>query len=202
MSKIGILGGTFDPIHNGHIALAQAARQQFGLNVVWMMTSPDPPHKLEQKKTSYAKRSRMTKLGVKGVDGLEYSGYEAQLPQPSYTAQTLAYLKKDYPEDTFYFIIGEDSLDHIESWYEPERIMALTTLIVASRTEDFESRSIEEQISYLSGKYHARILQIQWDGVEISSTEIRNMVASGQDISKLVPEAVRKYIWKEKLYQN
>ena len=200
MKRIGILGGTFDPVHNGHLFLAANAKEQFGLEEVWLMPSPDPPHKKNSSVSNFDRRFRMTELAVCDSPGFCVSDFEIHLPQPSYSAKTLEALRNEYPEYRFYFIIGEDSLDHIETWYHPETVMALATLIVAVRKEEDDNRTVEEQISYLKEKYHADILQIVSEEIDISSTEIRDRIKHGKEISGLVPEAVERYIWKEKLY--
>lgn len=199
MSRTGILGGTFDPLHNAHIALALEAKKQFNLDSVWLMPSPDPPHKSDKKKTPFSIRYKMTLAGLEGINGLVCSDYEAGLPQPSYTVQTLQNLKKDYPDDEFMFIIGEDSLDNIENWYHPEEIMKLTELIVAAR-DDGDNRSLEEQTQLIQKEYGAVIHILKWKEINISSTEIRRRVASGESIDSMVPEGVKEIIWKENLY--
>ena len=202
MKRIGLLGGTFDPPHNGHIILAENALKQMNLDTVILLVSPDPPHKQDKQITAFSHRYNMSGLAAEGKDGILVSDYETHLPVPSYTAQTLEHLKDQYPNDVFYFIIGEDSLDNIEKWYHPEEVMKLTELIVAVREENFESRTIEDQINYLKTKYGAVIHLLKSDYVNISSTGIRSNIINGKNIKGLVPEKVEEYIWKEKLYLN
>jgi len=194
------LGGTFDPIHNGHIVLARNAYEQFSLDEVWMLVSPDPPHKREHSVTGFQHRYNMVRLAAEKETFMLPSDYEVRLTQPSYTAQTLRELRKDYPGYRFFFIIGEDSLDAIETWYHPEEVMALTELIVAVRSAGAHSRSIGAQTAYLKERYGARISIIDSDYVNISSTDLRNRVAAGESIAGLVPPKVEEYIWTEKLY--
>ncbi len=202
MKRIGLLGGTFDPPHNGHIILAENALKQMNLDTVILLVSPDPPHKQDKQITAFSHRYNMSGLAAEGKDGILVSDYETHLPVPSYTAQTLEHLKDQYPNDVFYFIIGEDSLDNIEKWYHPEKVMKLTELIVAVREENFENRTIEDQINYLKTKYGAVIHLLKSDYVNISSTGIRSNIINGKNIKGLVPEKVEEYIWKEKLYLN
>lgn len=202
MKRIGLLGGTFDPVHNGHIILAENALNQMQLDMVVLLVSPDPPHKQDKIISSFNSRYEMTVIAAKGYEGFIVSDYETHLPVPSYTAQTLENLRIQYPNDKFYFIIGEDSLDNIESWYEPAKVMSLSELIVAVREENFESRSINDQIEYLKDKYNAVIHLLKSDYINISSTEIRNKVHNNESIHGLVPEGVEEYIWKENLYKN
>ena len=200
--RIGLLGGTFDPIHFGHLTIAENAYDQYELDELWFMPSPDPPHKLTKEKSPYDVRFEMTKIAVGSRDGFIVSDYELKLEQPSYTAKTLESLHKDYPDDDFFFIIGEDSLDKIETWYEPAKVLSQAAILVAGRIETDDIKTVEEQIRYLTRKYDARIYQIVCDYVDISSTEIRNRVNAGLSISDLVPAEVEEYIWKEKLYMK
>ena len=200
MKRTGLLGGTFDPIHNGHMILAENALSQLGLDSVILLVSPDPPHKQDKTITAFSHRYEMTRLAAQDKDGIFVSDYETHLPSPSYTAQTLENLTMQYPDDKFYFIIGEDSLDNIEKWYRPADVMSMSELIVAVREENFESRTIEDQISYLRDRYNAVIHLLISDYINISSTEIRNDIKTGKSIAYAVPEKVAEYIWKEKLY--
>ncbi len=200
MKKTGLLGGTFDPIHKGHLMLAESALNQLEFDYVILLVSPDPPHKQDKIISPFNKRYEMAKIAVSDYDKIIVSDYENHLPTPSYTAQTLTHLKEQYPNDKFYFIIGEDSLDNIEKWYEPAKVMELSELVVGVRKENFDSRSIEDQIKYLEDKYDAIIHLLKSDYVNISSTEIREAVRFNNDIANMVPEKVAEYIWKEKLY--
>ena len=200
MKRIGLLGGTFDPVHNGHMILAENALSQLRLDSVILLVSPDPPHKQDKTISAFQKRFDMARLAAEGKEGIYVSDYETHLPTPSYTAQTLENLRQQYPCDKFYFIIGEDSLDNIEKWYRPADVMAMSELIVAVREENFDSRTIEEQMTYLKNRYNAVIHLLKSGYVNISSTEIRNDVKKGNSIEDAVPSKVAEYIWKEKLY--
>ena len=200
MKRIGLLGGTFDPIHKGHLILAENAYRQLELDKVVLLVSPDPPHKKDKKVSDFKHRYNMALLASEGKDFLEVSDFETTLAQPSYTVNTLKALKELYPENRYYFIIGEDSLDAIERWYHPEEILQMTHLIVAVRDEEDDDKTIEEQSSYLQAKYNAKIHLLKSDYVNISSTAIRNAVYAKEAIDEYVPEKVEDYIWKENLY--
>jgi len=200
MRRVGLLGGTFDPIHNGHLVIAYEAYRQISLDEVWLMVSPDPPHKKGRTITQFSHRYRMASLAAEDAAYVTPSDYEVHLPQPSYTAKTLKSLMADYPDTQFYFIIGEDSLHAIETWYEPAEVMRLTELIVAVRDGESYSRTVLEQKEYLCEKYGARIHLLRSENVDISSTMIRERVKSGESIKGLVPFKVEEYIWKEMLY--
>lgn len=202
MGKIGIMGGTFDPIHNGHLFLGKLAYEEYGLDEVWYMPSGQPPHKRDHVVTQSGIRLRMTKLATKGRKGFICSDFEVRQAGNTYTAQTLELLRKEYPIHTFYFIIGADSLYEIETWYQPERIMAQAIILVASRHYEEAGRSIKKQIAYLLEKYHGDIRQIHGEEIDISSARLRQMVANGAIIKPYVPLQVDKYIREKRLYLN
>jgi nicotinate-nucleotide adenylyltransferase len=202
MAKIGILGGTFDPIHNAHLALGAQALKQFDLDQIWFMPSGTPPHKRDRKVTDGIVRSEMVKLAIAGVPSFVYSDFELKREGNTYTAQTLSLLKETWPQHEFYFIIGADSLYQLETWFHPELVMERTVLLVAGRPYNEEHRSFEEQISYLEQKYHARIYPIDFGEIGISSEEIRKKAANGDDFRPEVPEAVADYIEEHRLYRS
>ena len=122
MRKIGIMGGTFDPVHNGHLMLAETAYRQFDLDQVWFLPNGNPPHKKEENIGTDARhRSRMVALAIQGRDYCRLEEYEVRRREVSCSYQTLEHFRKQYPEDEFYFIIGADSLFAIETWVHPER---------------------------------------------------------------------------------
>ena len=146
MADIGILGGTFDPIHKAHLALGRQAYEQFHLDAVWFMPSNHPPHKKDHSVTAGEIRREMVSLAVRGIPGFVCSDFELRREGNTYTAKTLSLLSKEFPGDRFYFIIGADSLYEIESWYHPETVMALAVLLVAVRPYEQDHPSLEQQI--------------------------------------------------------
>ena len=202
MAKIGILGGTFDPIHNGHLALGKQAYEQFGLDEIWFMLSGHPPHKKGRLVTEGKEREDMVKLAIASVPYFVYSDFELKREGNTYTAQTLTLLKEAYPQHEFYFIIGADSLYEIEQWYHPELVMKQAVLLAAARTYEKDHRDFEKQINYLQEKYGARIGMIQFKEMDISSRQIRKAVGSGQSVEKLVPGSVAGYIRIHGLYRE
>ncbi len=202
MAKIGILGGTFDPIHNGHILLGQQAYEEYRLDQIWFMPSGTPPHKRDHKVTEGAQRRDMVMLAIEGVPYFSYSDFELKRPGNTYTAQTLRLLREAFPGDRFYFIVGADSLYQIEHWYHPEQVLANATLLVASREYEEEHRSLDQQIAYLTVRFGAQILKLHCDEVDISSAGLRQMAAQGLDICPYVPPAVADYICAKGLYQT
>lgn len=168
--KTGIFGGSFNPIHNGHIALAKAALEQCGLDEVWLMVSPQNPLKQETDLLADNLRYEMVQQALQGVEGIVASDYEFHLPKPSYTWNTLQHLSKDYPECQFTLIIGGDNWAHFERWRHWQDILRHYDVAVYPRDQ------------YI-GTFDAPLL-------DVSSTEIRQRIAKGEDIQGLVPDSI------------
>jgi len=201
MKRIGIMGGTFDPVHNGHLLLGRQAYEEFDLDEIWYMPSHIPPHKKDHKITSAEDRIEMLRLALMGIPYCVVSEFEMQREGNTYTAHTLELLQNEYPENQFYFIIGADSLFQIERWYHPEKVMALTTLLVSGREYEGADRTFDEQIEYLTEKYNAIILPMHNEEVDIASADIRKRISENKDITKDVPKAVVEYILTRGLYK-
>ena len=202
MAKIGILGGTFDPIHNGHLALGKQAYEQFGLDEIWFMPSGHPPHKKGRLVTEGKEREDMVKLAIGSVPYFVYSDFELKREGNTYTAQTLSLLKDAYPQHEFYFIIGADSLYEIEQWYHPEMVMKQAVLLAAARPYEKDHPDFEKQVKHLVEKFGARIGVIRFEEMDIASKQIRKMVSAGQSIKDLVPGPVAGYIRIHGLYRE
>ena len=140
MSKIGIMGGTFNPIHNGHIKIAQAAKSEYHLDKVIFLTSGNPPHKRDEAILDAKIRHIMVKRAISGIDGFEPCDYEVNRTEYSYSVNTLRHFKETMPDDELFFIIGGDSLRDFHKWYQPDEILKLCTLLVYDRKDGkFES---------------------------------------------------------------
>ena len=156
--KIGIMGGTFDPIHNGHLMLGRAALEAFELDKVWYMPNGNPPHKdTALSGTDVQDRVEMVRLAISSCKKFRLETYEANRNDVSYSYRTMEYFKGIYPEDDFYFIIGADSLFMIDQWVHPERLFPTCTILAAYRDEINTREAMEEKIHELKEKYHARI---------------------------------------------
>ena len=202
MAKIGIMGGTFDPIHNAHLMLGRQALKEYHLDEIWFMPSHNPPHKTDHRVTGTKDRCEMVKLAIAGEPRFRFSDFEISRAGNTYTAQTLKLLKEAYPKHTFFFIVGADSLYHIESWYHPEKVMRQVTILAAGRECEDASCTLEEQAAYLIKKYGAAIFLLHSDTMEVSSQELREREMNGGRIHNLVPENVERYIEEHGLYQN
>lgn len=201
--KIGILGGTFDPIHNTHIYMAKKALKLLNLDKVYIMPSFCPPHKNAAKITSEDHRINMIKLAIEDLDKIQYSGFEID-NKLSYTADTLTVLKNRYPEDEFYFIIGGDSITSFESWYHPEIILEKATIAVIRR-KDETLQDLNETVAHIVSKFQQTITKVH-SGIIVLDTEVSNISSSYirnhplEECREMIPEKVYDYILENKLY--
>jgi nicotinate-nucleotide adenylyltransferase len=197
--RIGILGGTFDPFHKGHLMLAKTAYEQFELDEVWIMPNGNPPHKRNIEQTDFLIRCEMIRLAVNDEPGLVLCDYEGSEDSYHFTYQTLGEFKKLYPEYDFYFIIGADSLRDFPTWREPGIISKLCTLLVACRDES-GIEDLKAKIAEMKERYGTNCLIMNSPKIDAASSEIRKMVLEDMDVSKYVGEEVSDYIQQKKLY--
>lgn len=186
MKRIGIFGGTFDPIHSAHISVALAAQKQLGLDFVLMMTSGNPPHKTDKAVLDAKIRHIMVKKAAAEYDRLIPFDFELKKKEPCYSFETLATLKSEYPEDELYFIIGGDSLRDFHTWRHPEKICEMCTLCVYFRGEALDIESINTKMG-------AKIEVIDGDFFDISSSEIRSDLSMASHCQKSVADFIEKY---------
>lgn len=198
--KIGIYGGTFNPIHNGHLKLAELAYKECGLDKVVFM--PSGSSYLKDQVLSPEIRYQMVLLAIEGIDYYAASDMEIRRKGPTYSYETFEQLHQKHPKDEIFFIMGEDSLRYIEQWKEPDRLMKACSLIVAARQGEKASAKIdlEQYAAYIEKKYHTEIICIRMND-ENSSSRIRQYVRDGKEIGRMVPEAVNDFIIKNDLYR-
>ena len=208
MKRIGIMGGTFNPIHNGHLAIAERAREQFLLEKVLFIPSGVPYMKDLQAVLPVETRCEMTAAAIAGKPYFELSDIEAAdaaQGKNTYTYETLQKLRTANPDAAYYFILGADSLYDMEHWKNPDLIFRYCTVLAAVRGEETKAslrKELAGQIQYLQEKYHASIAMLKMEGMELSSTQIRRCIREGKSIQKMVPEAVASYIQKRHLYEE
>lgn len=199
--RIGILGGTFNPIHLGHINMAKSAYRQCGLDKVLIMPAKNPPHKVGKIIASEEHRSNMCRLAIQDYPYMEFSDFEIKRDGLSYSVITLTLLKKQY--DELFFIIGADSLYDMENWYQPDRVLALATMVVIPREDARESiLDLRAQADYLEDKYNANIVIVDCPKIDISSTAVRKSFEVGEPMAEALDSRVYEYIVKEKLYER
>lgn len=200
MRKVGIMGGTFNPIHNGHLMLAEEALRQIPLDEVLFMPSGNSYMKADQKVESGKTRADMTALAIQDNPSFKLSTMELEREGNTYTYQTLERLRKENPGTEYYFIVGADSLFQMTQWVSPERIFANCCILAAVRN-DKTTADMEEQIRLLKREYGADISLLKMSRMNISSSAIRSKVVAGESIEGDVPESVRIYIEKRGLYR-
>lgn len=199
--KVGILGGTFNPVHCGHLLLAEMARTEAGLDEIWFLPAKNPPHKIGNNILSDEIRKELLELAIEGNPAFLICDEEYRREGVSYTFETLLSLRKKHEDTEFYFIMGADSLFEFDTWKSPEIILENAVLLVGNR-DLTKLEKIEEKISVLKSMYgQCRILPVSFPDFLISSREIRRRTSEGKSIRYLVPEGVRKYIEDRGLYR-
>ena len=200
--KIGIMGGTFDPIHYGHLSLAKYAVELFHLDEVWFMPNGNPPHKNHGQIESQTKhRVEMVKLAIQKEKHFLLELYEVERKETNYSYLTMEHFQKKYPYHQFYFLIGADSLFTLDKWKCPDRLLKTCTVLAAYR-DDTKECEMREKIKYLNQKYNADIRLLNMPDIDISSTEIRERLKLRESIQDLVPETVFNYIQKHELFKD
>ncbi len=198
--KIGILGGTFDPVHTAHLMIAEHAVSDLSLDLVYLMPTGKSPHKDEERITPVTHRVKMIELAVADNPNLSLSTFELDDPETSYTYRTAERLSQTFDNTTFYYIMGADSLIHFRDWVHPEIISRYFHLAVAVRddTDTDALRSLAEEYAALFG---TKITVLSVPNFSISSTDIRRRVRDGLSVRYLTPDPVIDYIREHGLYR-
>lgn len=197
--NLAIYGGTFDPIHYGHLFVAEQVYDKYSVEKILFMPAGDPPHKIDRKITDARHRYRMVELAIEGNENFLISDYELIKGGKSYTADTIRYFKEKKVAENLYFIIGADSLLDIFDWREPEFLLQNACFIVASRP-GYQLKKTE-----LAEKFRPYLKQILFlDTIEVgySSSRIRELLKEGKSIKYQTPDQVIEYIEKNKLYRR
>ena len=196
-TRIGVLGGTFDPVHNGHLYVANALREALGLERILWVPAGRPPHKAGQIVSSDRDRLAMLDLALSGSAADQINTIDIERSGPSYTADTLEILAECLAPARLFFLIGEDSLRDLPTWHDPERLLRAAELAVAARPGvDADLASIARQIPSVQSRVHL----VPTEEIAISSSEIRRRVGEHQSIHGLVPAPVEAYIRDRGLY--
>ena len=199
--KTGVMGGTFNPIPVGHLMLAQWAKDAAELDQILFMPAGSPYMKEGTFIAPGKERLHMVELAISDRSDFTVSGMELERSGYTYTYETMEQLQREEPDTEFTFIMGADSLEKIEYWREPRRIFNSCRVIAAARNGS-DLQQMEAICDSLRRRYQARIDLLAFPAIEISSTDIRERIGSGQDIRYMVPERVRDYIISRGLYEK
>ena len=192
MKKLGIFGGTFDPIHNGHLCIAETVLEKTDLDLIVFMPSAAPPHKLNRQILSFEHRWNMVNLAISGKKAISASDIEQRLGGISYTVHTLEALKKEYANHEIYLIIGSDSLLGLSSWKEPDKLVTQCRFVVYPRSNADAAKAEK--------RFFDNAILLDAGLVQISSSDIRSLAAKKSSIHGLVDEKVERYIEEHRLY--
>ncbi len=201
MVRLGLFGGTFDPVHLGHLLVAECCREQAGLDEVWFLPTAVAPHKRDRQPAPAENRVEMLQLATAGHPAFSVNGYEVDRGGVNYTVDTLAHFQEVYPQAEFFFLLGADMLHDLPHWRQAARVCELASAVVVRRSgvaePDFDCLAevaTPEQIQRF--RHH----QVEMPSIGISSTEIRRRVAAGKSIRYQTPRAVEEYILSHGLY--
>ncbi|MGL4911394.1 MAG: nicotinate-nucleotide adenylyltransferase [Romboutsia sp.] len=198
--KVGIMGGTFDPVHYAHLATAEFIRDKYKLDKILFIPSGNPPHK-KSNITSKYHRYNMVNFATMNNEDFLVSDLEIKREEKTYTIDTLKYLKETYKKIQIYFITGADAICDIETWKDVDENFKLATFIAATRPGISLLRA-QEKIENLRNKYNANIINVYVPSLDISSTYIRDQLKANKSVRYLVPEDVEKYIHDNQLYKG
>lgn len=198
LTAYGIMGGTFDPIHSGHLLMAEAAMNQLALDEVRFIPDGDPPHKAELAPAE--DRLKMVELATAGRSGFRALDMEIRRAGRTFTVDTLERLTRDHPSDRFVYIVGADTLMLIESWRNFSRVASLLSGVACAPRTGISAEAADGQIAHLKQKYNLNVSRLSMAPADVSSTEVRRLVARGLSIGRMVPGGVSEYIRARKLY--
>ena len=199
--KIGVFGGTLDPLHIGHLIIAQAALEELGLEKVVFIPSGRPPHKANRVGAADYQRIEMLKSALEGDPRFEIDLIEIGSEEYTYSYVTMRKLTEMHPENDYYFIVGEDSLRDLNRWRNPEILAGCCTIAAAGR-KGFSDISIDELIMKRQEELGGRIVHIECPVIDLSSSEIRKRVSEGRSVKYFSPDCIEEYIKENGLYKN
>ncbi len=198
LMRLGLFGGTFDPIHVGHLILAEQCREACGLDQVWFVVAGEPPHKRGDR-TAVVHRLEMARIAVAGHSAFAVSELETTRPGPHYSVETLESVRREQPNDDLFFLIGADSLSDLPNWRDPTRIAQLATIVVVNRPgiEEIDPTKLPS-----FGPGSRGILPVTIPAIGIASTDLRRRVRESRSIRFMVPRGVQAYIEAQGLYRE
>jgi nicotinate (nicotinamide) nucleotide adenylyltransferase len=197
--RVGVFGGTFDPVHVGHLAAAEAAREAASLDEVWFVPAGVPPHKPEGPVASAGDRLTMVRLAVSDHPAFRACAVEVERPGPSYTVDTLRALAAAHPDHRWHCILGSDSLLDLDGWKEPEALVRLAAFVALVRP-GWGRQAVEAWLAARPPERRPEVLVVEMPGLDVSSRDLRRRFSEGASCRYLVPEAVRRYVLERGLY--
>lgn len=200
--RVGIFGGTFDPVHTGHLILAEQCREQGRLDEVWFVPAPRPPHKDEPALTRFEQRVEMLALALAGNPAFRIDEVEKERLGPSYTADTLAELRRRHPTHEFFLLVGSDTLADLPHWHEPLRVLEQASLLVVARPGVAVPTHGElRQRLQASESLPLRLHVVEMPQIDIASRDLRRRATAGRSLRYFLPRAVECYIHDKRLYR-
>jgi nicotinate-nucleotide adenylyltransferase len=201
--RVGIFGGTFDPVHLGHLILAEQARDQAQLDEVWFIPAPRPPQKEGQAITRFEHRVEMLSLALAGNPAFRIDELEKDRVGPSYTVDTIDELHRRHPEYVFALLVGGDSLADLPYWREPQRILEQAGLVVMDRpgTPTLSAEELRQRLA-LPAAAPLSLIRVESPGIDIASRDLRRRIAEGRSVRYLVPRAVEVYVREKQFYRG
>lgn len=202
-TRVGLFGGTFDPVHLGHLIIAEQCLEQASLNEVWFLPSFRPPHKSDAVISSFDRRTEMLTLAIAGCEKqFRIEPIEKDRTGPSYTVDTVTLLQERHPDTTFHLILGADCLPDLPMWHEPDRLVSLVSLLIVDRPgwSTWTVEHLAEALKVPPGTINAH--RIESPLTAIASRDLRRRVSEKRSIRFMVPNAVAAYIHEKKMYQG
>lgn len=197
--RLGILGGSFDPVHLGHLVMAETCRERLRLDEVWFVPAGHPPHKSDRELAPAKARADMLEFALAGIPEFQLSDIELTKDSTSYTVETLETLLTGDSSRELFLLIGADSLHDFPTWKEPQRITELAQVVAVNRGRQ-DPPPLDELEEKLGSDAVDRIQIVNMPGIDLASTDIRHRIRSGHSIRFLVPKAVEAYILEHKVY--
>ncbi len=201
--RVGVFGGTFDPVHYGHLILAEQCREQGRLDEVWFVPAARPPHKREGSLARFEQRAEMLALATAGHPAFRVLELEKERPGPSYTVDTLADLRRREPGAELWLVLGSDTLEDLGSWHEKQRLAELAGLLVMARPgHPIPSPGAVRGVLALAAAAPLRMAVVEVPLIDISSRDLRRRAAAGRTLRYFLPRAVEVYIQEKQLYRT
>ena len=197
--RLGVLGGTFDPVHLGHLVLAERAREQLQLSRVLWVPAGDPWRKTRRSVTPAKHRLALVRLAIEGQPAFVLCPLEVERGGPSYSVDTLEELNRQHPGAQLFFLLGLDAVEDLPNWREPERLIRLATVAAVPRGG---RRLSKAELDRLLPGLGRRVVWVEMPRIDISATELRRRAGRGETLRYLVPEAVASYIRRQRLYRR